>query len=52
MAKGKLPVYGLVENKGVQEEEINRMKGIYNGSVTHISVYFKVFIFLFLAYSI
>lgn len=26
--RGKLPVYGLVEDKGVQEEEINWMKGM------------------------
>jgi len=28
VAEGKLPVYGLVENKGVQEGEINWMKGM------------------------
>lgn len=26
--RGKLPVYGLVEDKGVQGEEINWMKGM------------------------
>ena len=52
VAEGKLLIPGLPENEGVLEEEINWTQGLQNGSVIYLSIYFKVFMFLFLFYSI